>query len=462
MDQTIRFLHAANTLERVVEQVEQATSLDPAADRSHDAVARAIPNGPAEGRPERHLARPPAAPDAHRPADRLLDLGVRARHRRRQAVAAGRRAPRRSRCARARCRPRPAAPPTGPTPTAASRRVGLVHAAANTSPIAAVRVVVERSPPEPTCARRRPRLPRCDRGNESAASSADTCWPVEASAWTTPLFHAGPVHWTPTVEEATRVDRCTPGRRRRRARAPPPSRRSILAVGATCPHRGAPLEEGSFDAETVTCPVARQLLLARRRRAAARSVGDAAAALRDACEQRHRRGASVLRANAIGRLVHGTTERCDETPVISSTLRTCAGGESRTISPSSPRRLRAATSTPIPEESRKAERATVEHDALGDPRFDQICSSMSRSCGAVAMSISPRTVITSLGVADVHSNSRSATALHLRRRSRHTEDASSSGLHNTTIVASSCIRPGSKQLCLVETALDDRGRLVAP
>ena len=28
----------------------------------------------------------------------------------------------------------------------------------------------------------------------------------------------------------------------------------ILAVAATCPHRGGPLDEGSFDAETVTCP----------------------------------------------------------------------------------------------------------------------------------------------------------------------------------------------------------------
>jgi nitrite reductase/ring-hydroxylating ferredoxin subunit len=33
-----------------------------------------------------------------------------------------------------------------------------------------------------------------------------------------------------------------------------PSAGQILAVAATCPHRGAPLEEGSFDAETVTCP----------------------------------------------------------------------------------------------------------------------------------------------------------------------------------------------------------------
>ena len=39
-------LHAANILEPIVEGVEQATALDPVADRLRDAVARAIPNGP--------------------------------------------------------------------------------------------------------------------------------------------------------------------------------------------------------------------------------------------------------------------------------------------------------------------------------------------------------------------------------------------------------------------------------
>ena len=28
----------------------------------------------------------------------------------------------------------------------------------------------------------------------------------------------------------------------------------ILALAATCPHRGAPLEEGTFDHDTVVCP----------------------------------------------------------------------------------------------------------------------------------------------------------------------------------------------------------------
>ena len=39
-------LHAANTLERVVEQIEQATSLDPPPMPVGDAVAQAIPERP--------------------------------------------------------------------------------------------------------------------------------------------------------------------------------------------------------------------------------------------------------------------------------------------------------------------------------------------------------------------------------------------------------------------------------
>ena len=39
-------LHAGNILDRAVEQIEQATSLDGAADRVGDIVAQAIPNGP--------------------------------------------------------------------------------------------------------------------------------------------------------------------------------------------------------------------------------------------------------------------------------------------------------------------------------------------------------------------------------------------------------------------------------
>src|SRR5207245_7916517 len=39
-------LPAANTVDRVVERVERASRLDPAAGRVHEAVARAIPSGP--------------------------------------------------------------------------------------------------------------------------------------------------------------------------------------------------------------------------------------------------------------------------------------------------------------------------------------------------------------------------------------------------------------------------------
>ena len=56
---------------------------------------------------------------------------------------------------------------------------------------------------------------------------------------------------------------------------------------------------------------------------------------------------------------------CSVTPVSSSTLRTCAGGASSVSDPSSPRRLRTAISTPMPDESRKSRLAAVERDAGG-------------------------------------------------------------------------------------------------
>ena len=148
-------LHAANTLERLVEQIEQASSLDPVPPiAARDVVAQAIPNGPTKDLLSGTWLGHPAAPDAHRPADRLLDLRVRARHRRRQAVTAGGRAPGRPRGARARCRRRPAAPPTGPIPA-----VVRVASVSSTPP---------RTPPRSRCTRGRgsarrqqPARPRC-------------------------------------------------------------------------------------------------------------------------------------------------------------------------------------------------------------------------------------------------------------------------------------------------------------
>jgi nitrite reductase/ring-hydroxylating ferredoxin subunit len=67
-------------------------------------------------------------------------------------------------------------------------------------------------------------------------------------------FDAGPSDWTPTLPETdlgTEPVRVVPGgvavmllRRGHR----------IVALPATCPHRGGPLDEGRFDADSVTCP----------------------------------------------------------------------------------------------------------------------------------------------------------------------------------------------------------------
>ena len=67
-------------------------------------------------------------------------------------------------------------------------------------------------------------------------------------------FLSGPSNWTPTLEEA---NVSTDARRVEADGVPVLLLRrdeQILAVAATCPHRGAPLEEGTFDARTVTCP----------------------------------------------------------------------------------------------------------------------------------------------------------------------------------------------------------------
>ena len=101
--------------------------------------ARCARSATAEGRAERHLARPPAAPAAHRPAHRVLDVGVHPRPRRRHAAPV---APRRSWWRGAWSSAVPTAlsgaadwgDTTGP-----ARRVGLVHAAANTTALALLR-----------------------------------------------------------------------------------------------------------------------------------------------------------------------------------------------------------------------------------------------------------------------------------------------------------------------------------
>jgi len=67
-------------------------------------------------------------------------------------------------------------------------------------------------------------------------------------------FHSGPSDWAPTIQEASVS---TEARRVEADDVPVLLLRRenrILAVGATCPHRGAPLDEGTFDEDTVACP----------------------------------------------------------------------------------------------------------------------------------------------------------------------------------------------------------------
>ncbi len=245
-------LHAANILERVVEGVEQASSLDPVADRVREAVALAIPNGPRKdllsGTWLGHPLHPMLTdlPIGFWTSAFVLDIvgGKRARPAAELLVGLG---------------------VLSALPTAASgaadwsdtdgrsRRVGLVHAAANSSAIALYAWSWN--------ACRKHRHARGVALGFLGATAATVggflgghLLARRGIGVDNTAFHSGPSTWTPTVQEANvsteaiRVDaEGVPVLLLRRAD-------QILAIAATCPHRGAPLEEGSFDAETVTCP----------------------------------------------------------------------------------------------------------------------------------------------------------------------------------------------------------------
>ena len=123
-----------------------------------------------------------------------------------------------------------------------------------------------RTPPLSCCTRGRGK-PVVRTGTCAASPSASSAPPRRRSAVSRRSFartrghrrrphglRPRPVRLGADHRGSERLDRSTPGRGRRRSRAPPPTDNRILAVGATCPHRGAPLEEGTFDADTVTCP----------------------------------------------------------------------------------------------------------------------------------------------------------------------------------------------------------------
>jgi nitrite reductase/ring-hydroxylating ferredoxin subunit/uncharacterized membrane protein len=246
-------LHAANTWERVVERVEGATGLDPVADRVSRVASRAIPDRTAakdilSGTWLGHSLHPMLTdlPIGFWTSAFVLDIvgGRRSRPAAELLVGLG----------------VLSALPTAASgasdwsdTTGASRRVGLVHALTNASAV----TLYAWSWRE----RRRHRYARGVALGMLGASAATVGGFLGGHLLSrrgvgvdNTAFLTGPRDWTATVAESDvstdplRVDvDGTPLLLLRRE-----SR--ILAVAATCPHRGAPLDEGTFDDATVTCP----------------------------------------------------------------------------------------------------------------------------------------------------------------------------------------------------------------
>jgi nitrite reductase/ring-hydroxylating ferredoxin subunit/uncharacterized membrane protein len=245
-------LHAANILERVVEQIEQATTLDGPADQVADIVAKAIPNGPRKdflsGTWLGHALHPMLTdlPIGFWTSAFVLDLvgGKKSRPAAQALVGLG----------------VLSALPTAATGAAdwsdtggRTRRVGLVHAGANTAALALYAWSWK--------ARRQRHHARGVALGLLGASAATVGGYLGGHLLArrgvgvdNTAFHSGPSDWSPTVDESS----VTTDARRVDADGVPVLllRRDdhILAVAATCPHRGAPLEEGTFDHDTVVCP----------------------------------------------------------------------------------------------------------------------------------------------------------------------------------------------------------------
>jgi nitrite reductase/ring-hydroxylating ferredoxin subunit/uncharacterized membrane protein len=245
-------VYAANSWERAVAWIENARSLDAIADRVHHLVAWAIPNrlvkDALSGTWLGHPAHPMFTdlPIGFWTSAFVLDFigGRRVRHASELLVALG----------------VVSALPTAATGAAdwsdtqgPSRRVGLVHAAANSSAVALYAWS--------WAARRRNRHARGVALGVLGATAATIGGflgghllsrrgvGVDHSAhvplldgWTVAL-PADALSTAPTRLEIGGVPIIVIERDGR-----------ILAVGATCPHRGAPLDDGTFDDGSVTCP----------------------------------------------------------------------------------------------------------------------------------------------------------------------------------------------------------------
>jgi nitrite reductase/ring-hydroxylating ferredoxin subunit/uncharacterized membrane protein len=245
-------VYAANSWERAVAGIESARFLDAIADRVHDLVARALPSGLVKdalsGTWLGHPAHPMFTdlPIGFWTSAFVLDFigGQRARQASELLVALG----------------VVSALPTAATGAAdwsdtwgPSRRVGFVHAAANSSALALYAWS--------WAARRRNRHARGVALGVLGATAATIGGflgghllsrrgvGVDHSAhvpalreWATAL-PADAVSSAPTCVDVGDVPMILIDRDDR-----------ILAVAASCPHRGAPLEGGTFDDGTVTCP----------------------------------------------------------------------------------------------------------------------------------------------------------------------------------------------------------------
>ena len=271
-------LHAANALERVVEQIEQATGLDPAADRVHDVVAQAIPNGPRKdflsGTWLGHSLHPMLTdlPIGCWTSAFVLDIvgGKKSRPAAQLLVGLG---------------------VLSSLPTAASgaadssdtggesRRVGLVHAAANTS--AVVLYAWSWKARRQSHHARGVALGFLGRPRRrSAASWAATCSHARASASTTrPSTPARPTGRRPSRKRASRP--IAPGRGRRRSGAPPSTRQPHLRRWRDLSASRRAARRRHVRCRHRDVSVARELFRARGRRVAARSVGDAPPTLRN-------------------------------------------------------------------------------------------------------------------------------------------------------------------------------------
>jgi nitrite reductase/ring-hydroxylating ferredoxin subunit/uncharacterized membrane protein len=245
-------LYAANLWEQFVEALEGARALDPVSGAVHAGLGRALPNGPVKdalsGTWLGHPAHPMFTdlPIGFWTSAFVLDLvgGRRARPFAELFVGLG----------------VVSALPTAATGAAdwsdtegPDRRVGLVHALTNGSAIALYAGSWR--------ARRQGRHWRGVTLGMLGATAATVGAYLGGHLFARrgvgvdhTAFDDGPVDWTPTVAEA--VLSAMPTRVELRGAPVMVLRRGsdVIALAATCPHRGAPLDRGTFGPETVTCP----------------------------------------------------------------------------------------------------------------------------------------------------------------------------------------------------------------